>query len=484
MQVLFVSAEVAPFAKVGGLADVAAGLPPALRALGLDVRVIMPRYGTIEPGAHHLSRRPERFEVVGPDGERLACGLWEARLGGGVPLYLVEEPRYLGRGRVYEEPDDVERFALFCRAVLGAARALRLEPDVLHLNDWHTALLAAWLGFDPASRADFAATASLLTIHNLAFQGWFNETVRARWALAPAEICQQPVAGQEAWSTMALGLRYADLITTVSPTYAREILTPEQGAGLDPLLRLRQQRVHGVVNGLDLALFNPATDPSIEAHYDLDSLAGKALAKAALQRRLGLPEQADLPLIAFIGRLYSQKGVTLLAPTLTALLAEQQVQVVVLGTGDLQHERALSALQAAQPDRAAVKFGFDLELAQQIYAGADLFLMPSQYEPCGLGQLIALRYGTVPLVRATGGLADTVHDRTEAGERANGFVFRAFSPEALLIGLARAVEAYRCGPVWRQLQRTGMQADLSWSKPAERYLALYEQARAYQAAGA
>jgi starch synthase len=414
----------------------------------------------------------------------VACGLWETRLGGQVPLYLVEEPRYLGRGRVYEEPDDVERFALFCRAVLGAARALQLDPAVLHLNDWHTALLAAWLAFDPASRAEFAVTASLLTIHNLAFQGWFDEPIRERWALAPREVCQQSVAGLEAWSTMALGLRYADAISTVSPTYAREILTPEQGAGLDPLLRLRQERVHGVVNGLDLGLFDPASDPALEAHYDASSLEGKALAKAALQRRLGLAPEPAVPLIAFIGRLFPQKGVTLLAPTLTGLLKEQPAQVAVLGTGDPQHERDLLALQAAQPGRVAIQIGFDAALAQQIYAGADLFLMPSEYEPCGLGQLISLRYGTVPVVRATGGLADTVKDPSTDGERANGFVFRAFSQEALLIALARAVEAFRCGQRWRRLQLAGMQADLSWTKPAERYVELYGQARAWRAAGA
>jgi len=480
MRVLFVTAEAAPFAKVGGLADVAGALPPALRQLGLDVRVIMPRYESIDPRQHGLSRLAASFDLRGERGAPLRCGLWEGRLDG-VPVYFLEEPHYLTRAEIYGTPDELERFTVFCRGVLGAVRALRFRPDVIHCNDWHSALLPSWLRLGASGDGFFGTTASLVTIHNLSFQGHFDESFRARWDLVPAEIAARSVAGVTMNSALALGIQHADLITTVSPTYAREVLTPELVAGLDPLLRGRHERLFGVLNGIDVTSFNPETDPFIHPNYGPDSLEQKAEVKTALQREAKLPERPDVPLIGVVSRLTDQKGFDLVLPALGELVGSRPFQLVVLGTGEQRFHEGFSELARRHPTTVAVYLKFDVALAQRIYAGADLFLMPSRFEPCGLGQMLALRYGTVPVVRATGGLRDTVQEWDGSRGEGNGFAFQRYTPDALLVALNRALDTFSDGAGWRRLQLNGMRADLSWGPSARRYVELYELARRLRA---
>jgi starch synthase len=482
MQVLFVAAEAAPFAKVGGLGDVAGALPPALARLGQDARVILPRYAGIDPIRHGLRRLPVQVTVRGPEDTLLSCGVWEGRLQT-VPVYLVEEPLFLGRDSVYGYADDLDRFAVFCRAVLALGAPLELRPDVLHCNDWHTALLPAWLALGHADGARFDRTASVLTIHNLAFQGHFDDLARQRLGLAPASVVAMRPAGVPLGSALALGLRFADVITAVSPAYAEEVQTLELGAGLDSLLRSRRDRLVGILNGIDFEAFDPARDPAITPNYDLTTLDRKAQVKAALQRELALPERSDLPLLGLVGRLTDQKGFDLALPALAELLGEQALQIVVLGTGEPELERQFAGFAAEHPSSVAVALRFDAALAQRIYAGADLFLMPSRFEPCGLGQLIALRYGTVPVVRATGGLRDTVEPWDPVSHRGNGFRFDHTTPGALLIALARALEVFRDPAVWRRLQGNGMREDHSWAASAGRYLDQYHRAVAFHHQG-
>ncbi len=469
MKVLFLSAEVAPFAKAGGLGDVAASLPAALRRLGHEVRVVMPRYGQIDPERWGLTpalapyRFPAAYEVI-------TASLLHTRGDDGVPVYFVDVPWLFGeRPSMYGHGDDPRRFVLFCAAALAAMERLDWKPDVVHANDWHTALVPAMLRGGRAG-SHFLGTASVLTIHNLAYQGWTE-----RRALdGAAAFLPHWVTGD--WVNLfSLGLSTADLVTTVSPTYAREILTPEYGESLDGLLRSREDRLHGVLNGLDLERFDPATDPAIAAHYSAEDPGPKATCKQTLQREAGLPERADAPLLAMVTRLVDQKGSDLVAGIEEQLLQETDVQFCVLGTGQPRYEALLLGLQNRYPDRVRAWLKFDADLAQRIYAGADLFLMPSRFEPCGLGQLIAMRYGTVPVVRATGGLADTVREGP-TGDPQTGFVFWEYEPAALLAAIRRALDAYRQPDEWEALGRNGMRQDHSWSRSATIYAELYARA--------
>lgn len=476
MRVLFATAEASPLAKVGGLADVAAGLPAALRGLGLDVRIILPRYANIQPEEHGLRRLSLEFDVQGEKGARLRCGLWEGNLGP-TPVYLVEEQHFLARDQVYGAADDPARFTVFCRAVLAAAEALGFRPDLVHANDWHTAILPAWLKRQRGGDSFFGDTTGVLTIHNLAFQGSFDEAFRRDWELVTPDVVARTESGVSLWSTMALGISTADLVTTVSPTYAKEILTPQLGEGLDPLLRARQDRLFGVLNGIDVNTFDPCTDPAISPNYGPDSLERKAEVKAALQREVGLPKQPETPVIGVVSRLSEQKGIDLAVLAIEGLLAEQQFQLVLLGVGDAYLQGLLLELARQHSERVAVDLKFDAVPAQRIYAGSDLFLMPSRFEPCGLGQLIALRYGTVPVVRATGGLRDTIEDWRPRSGKGNGFVFEPYTAEALAQALERALATFKNPSSWRQLQLNGMHTDVSWDRAAKRYVELYELAR-------
>jgi len=474
MELLFVASEVAPWSKTGGLGDVAAALPAALARRGHRVRVVTPRHGGIDPGRAGLARLEVTLRARD---ER--CGLWVHAGGPGRPevFFLEHEQLFGSRRGLYGEggrdhPDNPRRFAFLSRAALDLPRALGWRPEVVHLNDWQAAL-AAWMlrgehGTDPF----LAGARSVFTIHNLAYQGIFPKGWMPELGL-PWEIFRfdRGVEFHDQLNVMKAGLVFADALTTVSPTYAREILTVEGGYGLDTVLRRREADLQGILNGIDVREWDPATDPNLPSHFRRGDLRGKARVKRALQRELGLPEDAAVPLLAFVGRLAPQKGVDLLEGALPALL-DGGAQLALLGSGDPGPEARLAAASRERPDRLAVRLGFDEGLAHRIEAGADVFLMPSRFEPCGLNQMYSLRYGTPPVVRAVGGLADTVED-WDGGRRGTGFLFQELTPGALLAATGRATAAWRDRRAWRGIQSRGMAIDFSWERSAERYEALY-----------
>ena len=480
LPVLIAAVEMSPLAKVGGLADVIGALPRALGRLGVDARVALPLHGSIDRAA--LDLRPLfSVPVLTPDGPSIAR-LFETSLRD-VPIYLVENEAFFGRPRIYAEEDDLERWLYFCDALLAAALRLGLgqgpaegwQPCVLHLHEWHTAFLGSRLLAAPSH--PWASCARVYTIHNLALQGPFDQAFSRRHGLPVAALMAPPdLEADIAFSGMAQGILWSDVVSTVSPTYAREIQTPEFGAGLDGLLRSRSDRLTAVLNGLDYEIFDPARDPHIQASYDVDTLDRRVENKKALQKRVRLPVRPQVPLAGMVSRLYDQKGSDLVALAFQRLLAERDLQLVVLGMGDPAHERMLSDLRHAFPRKMALVLDFDEALAQLIYAGCDFFLMPSRFEPCGLGQLIALRYGAVPVVRRTGGLADTVQNCDPHLNSGTGFTFEAATAQELGDAVERALAAYEDPMAWRRLQRRGMSQDFSWDRAARLYRDMYERA--------
>jgi len=468
VNILMLAAEVAPYAKVGGLADVAGALPKALRQLGHDVRVVMPCYGSIDRAKWNLREEAQPFTtVVGH--ETLHVTTPESSMDG-VPIAFLDVMGFFGnRPRIYGEPDDGRRFLFFCAAALELTARAGWKPDVVHANDWHTAIAPVLLATGRAGPF-LRDTAALFTIHNLAYQGMLERgTLGGAEALLPDGVADSHV------NIMELGLRSADVITTVSPTYANEIQTGDYGAGLDWLLRARHDRLHGVLNGIDTDVFNPATDPHIAAQYDLKDWSGKAVCKAALQQEAGLAIDPRAPVIGMVGRLVDQKGFDLFAAAVEPLLAHTPAQVVILGTGEPHYHALLDHLQHRFPGRLRAWLTFDAALAQRIYAGADMFLMPSRFEPCGLGQMIAMRYGTVPIVRGTGGLVDTVEEGPPGAPR-TGFVFWEYDAGALQHALGRALSVFEYPDQWRQLIENDMSADFSWTRSAAIYAGLYQAA--------
>ena len=462
--ILFVAPECAPLTKTGGLGDVCGALPAALRRLGLDVRVLIPGYAEVLAGAK--AAELAKVELLGVQGRLLGTkgGAHE------VPLLVLDCPALYARpGGPYQNangedwPDNALRFALLCKAaaVLGSERTpLRWRPDVIHCNDWPAGLTAAYLRLERTRRARV-----LLTIHNLAFQGNFDAALMPALRLPGSLFTMDGVEFHGRLSFLKAGIALADALTTVSPGYAREIQTPEHGCGLDGLLRKRSAELSGILNGIDAAAWNPAQDPLIPQTYDAGSLELKARNKEALQRRMGLQADARTPLFGSVGRLTHQKGTDVLIAAAEELAAVGQL--AVLGKGEREHESALRLLALRHPGRIAVQVGFDEGLAHLIEAGADAFLMPSRFEPCGLNQLYSQRYGTPPVVRATGGLADTVENGV------TGFVFERLERRALLEAAARAAWAWRAPEQWRGIQRAAMARDFSWDAAARRYADLY-----------
>jgi len=473
LKILFLSAEVVPFAKVGGLADVAGSLPKAIRALGHDVRLMMPRYGTIRSDQFHFEKIGEPFPIPVRPGEEHAH-LIGSTLDGGVPVYLIWNELYFSsRDRIYGFDDDAQRFAVFGRASLAALHLMGWKPDVIHANDWHTGIVPTWLNTDGRKDPFYRDIATLFTIHNLAYQGITGRLILTFAQMDHVKHLSVEQPGAVNW--MAQGIAHADLINTVSPRYAQEILTPEMGMGLDPLLRERRDRLFGVLNGIDYEQWNPITDSHIPHHFDAESLDLRAANKTALQQQARLPVRPDVPLVGMVSRLDEVKGIGLMEPVLEWLL-EKEAQFVLLGTGMPQYHEMFERAQARFPNRMRAFLKFDAVLAQRIYAGADMFLMPSGVEPCGLGQMIAMHYGCVPVVRMVGGLADTVTDYTAEPGHGTGFTFADYTPEACQGALERALKVYRNRKAWRGLQQQGMAADFSWSASAREYVKLYRRA--------
>jgi starch synthase len=464
-----------PLVKVGGLGDVAGSLPRALVAQGIDVRAAMPFHAAIKRDGLAMERVVDDVTVRWPDAEYRAA-IWRTEVHD-VPVYLVENEQFFGRANVYGHDDDLDRFLFFCDAVLAAAPELGFAPDVIHAQDWHTALLLTRLAGTPTH--SWARCGRLYTIHNLALQGGFTLDWATKRGMAPALLASRDgLAPDVALSAMAQGILHAHRINTVSDTYALEILTPEYGAGLNRLLASRVDDVSGIVNGIDYQQFDPQTDPALVSNYSVDRLDAREANKAALQREAGLPEREDALLFGVVARLFAQKGIDLVAATFDALLAERDTQLVILGTGEDALHRTLQQLEAKHHSKMKLWLDFNPPLGQRIYAGCDSFLMPSRYEPCGLGQLISLRYGAVPLVRRTGGLNDTVKDGI------TGLVFEPPTPGALRDACVRALDSFANRNEWRAMQDRGMREDWSWGRAAPKYAHLYEAAMASSAQAA
>jgi starch synthase len=463
VHIAFVSAEAAPYAKVGGLADVAGSLPQALAALGHDVTLYLPLHATIDRTRFNIpAKGPTRSVPFGARNARVAYPSIERE---GVRVVFVDNPRLLARDRVYGAPDDNKRYAFFCRAVFEDLRATR--PDIVHAHDWHAALLI------PLVARGLKKTATVFTIHNLAYQGRTSADVLKLIGLPRARL---EIEDPGECNPMARAIAQADIVSTVSEQYAREILTPEFGERLEGLLRSRRRRLAGIVNGIDTKTFDPATDPNIPAHYRADDVSAKATDKAALQREGALTVDARAPIFGVVGRLVEQKGVDLLTAVAPALL-DGGGQIVVLGSGDPSYEAKWRELAARSAGKLWLTLGFDAALAQRIYAGSDLFLMPSRFEPCGLGQLISFRYGTIPVVHAVGGLAETVRDVDAHPADGNGFSFSRYAADAFRDAVERSMKRFRAGgSPWRDLVRRVMREDHSWNASAKRYVDLYRKA--------
>lgn len=473
MRVLICSSEVVPFAKTGGLADVAGALPRALRALGHDVRVALPNYAQVNQ--EKAQPRPVGEVSLTLGGEPVEATILLSERVPEMPTYLVDCPRYYHRTRLYGEPDDATRFAFFCHAILAHLRASDWRPEVVHANDWQTALLPVLLKTTHADDPKLQAIATLFTVHNLAYQGVFDPEVMSRVGLDWSLFTPEFLEFYGAVNFLKGGLVFSDVLNTVSETYSREIQTEEYGERLEGVLAKRSTDLFGVVNGIDYEEWNPATDRHLAAHYQADGLAGKAICKADLQEKLHLPVRPEVPLFGLVSRLASQKGLDLLAEALPHLL-QLEVQFALLGTGEEYFEELMRDLASRFPKKMAAVIGFDNALAHRIYAGADFFLMPSHYEPCGLGQLISVRYGTIPIVRRTGGLADTVAEFDPATGEGNGFVFEERNAVALLGAMWRGVATLANRPAWARLVQNAMGCDFSWDRSAEAYVGLYQRA--------
>ncbi len=477
MKILFASSEAFPLVKTGGLADVSASLPRALAALGHEVVLLLPAYRDALAAA--LPQGVRLLTVMEQDGHGVR--LFETRLPGSeVRVWLVDCAAYFDRpGNPYLDADghpwgdNARRFALFCRIGVRIARdacGIGWRPDAVHCNDWQTALLPLLL------HEDEHRPARVFTIHNLAYQGLFPASEFHALGLPSRDWHPDSLEFHGQLCLIKAGIQYADRVTTVSPTYAREIRTAAFGCGLEGLLEHRAAVLHGILNGIDTEVWDPEHDPAIVRGFSAETLDGKRANTHALRTELGLAAQAEGPLLGFIGRLVEQKGVDLIVAALPAAL-QRGAQVVLLGSGEPHLEAALTALAASHPGRVAVRLGYDEGLAHRIEAGADIFLMPSRFEPCGLNQLYSLRYGTVPVVHGVGGLADTVEDASPAALAAGlatGFVFREPSTAALSAAVQRAITLWHDEPAaWRGLQFAGMRRDVSWQASARAYLALY-----------
>ena len=473
MKVLFVASEATPFAKTGGLADVAGSLPKSLVADGVDIRVIMPKYGLIDE-----KYRSKMKHVY--DGKLNVA--WREKYVGldtltmdGVTYYFVDNEEYFKRDGFYGYDDDAERFAFFSRAILRILPEMDFWPDVLHLNDWHTSLVSVYLKLEHIGDPRYQKIKTLFTIHNLKYQGVFpkdimEDTLGIDWKY----FNNGDLEFYDAVNLMKGGIIYSDFISTVSKTYAEEIQTPYFGEGLDGLLRSRKDTLFGIINGIDYDCYNPETDANTYKTFDADSFDSKLDNKMELQRELGLPVKRNTPIVAVISRLVPNKGMDLIVRMMDEILRHEDIQFIVLGTGDKVYEDWFKGLQWRFPQKCSVNIRFSEALAQKIYASATIFLMPSDFEPCGIGQLVAMRYGTVPVVRETGGLKDTVQPFDKYSRKGTGFLFHNYNAHEMMYALRRALKHRQDIRTWTKLFASCMKADFSWKKSAKEYDALYK----------
>jgi len=479
MQILFCASEVAPFAKTGGLGDVAGSLPESLRKLGCDVRIFMPLYRSVRKKIHDLSLLAQR--IVIPVGiHDYTIHFWESRTESGIPIYFLEKDEFFDRSHLYGSPlrgdyeDNAERFVTFSLAVGQLCPALNWYPSIFHLHDWQTGLVAAYCKLNWHDDPRFVHTGTVLTIHNIAYQGHFPAELFSLTNLPPSAWS---VKGIEFWGQcnfLKAGLVYSDFITTVSPRYASEITTVDFGFGLEGILQDRRDSFVGILNGIDTDKWNPETDPALPRNFNADDLSGKKVCKEVLCDLAGFARKTrEYPLLGMIGRLATQKGFDLLEEILPDLM-ELQVNLIILGTGDAAIEENIREMSKRYPDRLRLARQFDEKMAHLIEAGADIFLMPSRYEPCGLNQMYSLRYGTVPVVHATGGLNDSVVDVLDHADSGTGFKFQEYEPTAFLGAIKSALEFFQKSSTWVEIQKRGMVQDLSWDKSATQYMEIYE----------
>ncbi|HHV35860.1 MAG TPA: glycogen synthase GlgA [Syntrophomonadaceae bacterium] len=472
LKILLTSAEVTPFAKTGGLADVAGSLPKALKHLGHDVRIAMPKYKQITKGEYLLDYPVEMDH-------HLETGIIkQTKLKGKnveIPVYLIDNYKYFYRDSIYGYGDEAERFNFFSKAVLNMLPQIKFQPEIIHCNDWQSGMIPLSLKTKYAEDPFYNRIATLFTIHNLQYQGVFPKNTLRLVGLGDEYFSPERLEFYGQVNFMKAGILYADLINTVSKKYALEIQTPEFGERLDGLLRKRAQDLYGIVNGIDYEELNPATDKYIYHNYTANSIDQKKENKKALQQEMGLPVN-DTPLIGIITRLVDQKGLDLIAEIFEQIM-DLDVQFVLLGTGEDHYQRLFAELKMKYPQQTAANIGFNVELAQKIYAGSDIFLMPSRFEPCGLSQMISLRYGTIPLVRSVGGLADTIEDYNPETDTGNGFSFKPYQAQELLNTIRRAVDIYRQNPeLWQSLVNRAMKSDFSWERSAKEYVEIYRKA--------
>ncbi len=481
LKILIVSSEVAPFARTGGLGDVCGALPIALAQLGHDVRVVMPCYSLMPDSCigEHLGTSKV------PVGGRLLSGsLRSAKLPAtNLTVYQIERKGYFGRKNLYgtngkEYKDNLDRFSFFCHAVLAMIPKTGWKPDIVHCHDWHTALVPALIKTRFSKDQFWGGRADVFTIHNLAYQGCFPKEDLIKTGLPVGLFTMDCLEFYGKLNLMKGAIAFSSKINTVSPQYSKEIMTPEMGHGLDGFLSTRESDLSGILNGVDYEVWHPSRDSALKANYDVDNLDGKAVCKEDLQRHLGLPVKRGVPIIGLVSRIDWQKGFDLIIDSFDELV-KLDMQLVILGSGDPKLERMCKKYARLYPDRISVSLKFDHELSHKIEGGSDFFLMPSRFEPCGLSQLYSLAYGTIPIVRATGGLADTVSDVDEDSimwKEATGIVFREATPGALIKGIVRALDIYKNRALMMQIQRTGMKMDFSWDRSARKYVQLYHQA--------
>ena len=476
LKVLFVGSEVAPYAKSGGLGDVIAALPKALARLSIDARVVFPKYQSIKLEYLEGSQYIDSFNVkLGWRSQNASIFQMSDEITGNVPTYMIENSYYFGRDGFYGYGDDFERFAFFSKASIEFLSLIDFKPDVIHFNDWQTALGPLYLKDYYKRYRFFSNIKTLFTIHNIQYQGMFGSEILGMIDLNSGYFTGDKLEFYGKVNYLKSGIVYSDAISTVSETYAREIQTHSYSYGMDGVLRSRAADLYGIINGIDTDMYNPETDKNLTSNYNADSADKKNDNKLALQRRLNLPERADVPMFAVISRLADQKGFDLIAFVMDELMA-RDIQLVVLGTGDSRYEHLFWRLAEQYPDKLSANILFNEELARQIYASADIFLMPSLFEPCGLGQIISMRYGTIPVVRKTGGLSDTVShfDKDDPESTGNGFLFEDYLASGLMWAINRATDCFYDKESWRRVVQNAMHGDFSWPSSAEKYIELYE----------
>jgi len=477
MRIVFASPEMVPYAKTGGLADVVGTLPKEIHSFGQEVICFLPKYKKVDTRRWALKEAIDRLQI--PVGSEVETGrVFRFDDPKGVRVYFIDQPEYFSRDELYgtplgDYPDNDRRFIFFQRVMLEALKKLDLKPDVIHSHDWQTGLVATYLKTLYANDPFFSKTRSVFTIHNLAYQGNFPPDSLSLTGLGWEEFRMERLEFYGKASFLKAALVYSDALTTVSPRYAEEIQTKEYGCGMEGVLRARREDLVGIVNGIDPHEWNPETDPDIASPFSAKKPEGKAACKAALQKENRFKVDGRIPLAGIITRLADQKGLDILAPAVEGFM-KRGVQLVLLGTGEEKYHQLFQELAKRYPTQLGAHILFDAKMAKRIYAGSDIFLMPSRYEPCGLGQLISFRFGTVPLVRETGGLADTVEDFDPQTGTGTGFVFKDYDTPVLLRTLDRALAAFRDEKVWSKLVKNVMRCDFSWASSAKKYVELYE----------